>query len=273
MKILSLIFLLLVSNLFGQKKDIEYYIPLELSYFPGYDHRIPWEEKLDNDTWIGMLNYPFRHLNKADELKRKNKSLYDSLSQKVLFPRKACDSLIRDYVNRMQKIDNREFVGKEGVYRKVEKSGEIGYWRCVCIPATELINIPHKQKIKIGHVYKYFEPEEFVAKFKRFKLDSFDLEEAPYLTIFPMDINPSFPCNKATTPIEKAICRSKELSMLDRELMKNYKIALKSKGEKTKEEQRNWIAKRDNVCGNKNNEEITEILKKMYEERINELKK
>lgn len=189
---------------FGQEKKVEYFIPIEIWYNSSYTWRIPWEEPLDNQNWVKMLNYPFTHLNTVDKLMQEDKKKYDLIAQKVLFLRKSCDSLVRDYVNRSSKIDDWKKNGKEGMYMDPRRSGKNDYWRCVCIPATELINIPHKQKIKVGHVYKYFEPKEFCAKFKRWKLDSLDLAEATYFSIFPLDITPSFSCNNAFTHIEKA---------------------------------------------------------------------
>jgi len=273
MRIICFVLVLLSSfvNMQAQESKDEYFIPIELHYFPGYKYRIPFEDKFDNDTWVRMLNYPYTHLKTVNELKARNIVLYDYLSQKVLFSRKSCDSLVRDYITRMQKIDNRSFYGKEGGYKTNPINKDDLYLRCVCIPAIELVGIRHDQKIKMGHVFKYFDPEPFCSKFKRYKLDSLDLAEAPYYTIFPLDIDPSFACKMARTPIEKAICRSRELAKYDKELSVIFNLAIKKKGEIVKTNQKEWLQKRDELCRDKNNEEITKILIELYDRRIKEL--
>ena len=255
----------------AQNKDIEYFIPIKLSYFQSYKYRIPWEITLDNDTWVEMLNYPSANLHNADSLRRANPKLYERLAQKVLFPRKSCDSLVNKYVSFLTRGKGKNARKKhaEGTFHS--KSGDTLFRRCVCIPATELINIPKNQKISMGHPKKYFEPKEFIAKFKRYNLDSLDRAEFPYFTIFPMDINPSFRCDRAVTPIEKAICRNKELADLDRSLLKSYKESLKTKGDEVKSKQKEWLVERDRVCEGKNNEEITQKLIELYADRIKDL--
>ncbi len=62
----------------------------------------------------------------------------------------------------------------------------------------------------------------------------------------------SFDCGKAATAIEKLICGTNELSVLDSELQKNYEKALSSLDGSDKEslikEQRNWIKYVRNIC-------------------------
>jgi uncharacterized protein YecT (DUF1311 family) len=265
------VFILLFS-LSAIAQEEEMYVPLEISYFPGYKFRIPWEDEFDKHTWIKILTYPLTNPRQANELYVKNRELYNKLKNRMLFSRQACDSLIRDYVKRNIEIERRYQAG-EGLYYEQELSGDRLYRRCVCIPARELMDLGHGDAVVVGIPIKYIEPKDFVFKFKRYKLDSLDLAEAPYFTIFPMDIDPSFDCSKAATPVEKAICRDAELAKLDKELSQLYAKVLETQGEKVKESQRAWIVERDKQCEGKNNEEITRILKELYKSRIEELMK
>ncbi len=275
--LLACIDITIISNC--QNKD--YYIPLEITYYRVHKYRIPiakngtkyeLKDTIYDDYWIHMLNYPSTNPRQSAALRQTNKPQYDGLSQKVLFTRKGCDSLINDYVGRASKIDNWSTFGN-GAYKENKKNpNNDTYWRCVCIPANELVDIPHRQKIDMGDVYKYFKPKEFCAKFGRYGIDSLNLEEAPYYTIFPMDINPSFRCSKATTPIEKAICRNKQLAELDRELLQVYKLAFKNKGETIKTDQKQWLNEMESICKGKSNDEITTILISNYKTRIDQLR-
>jgi uncharacterized protein YecT (DUF1311 family) len=265
-------FLFLLFPIIAIAQDGEMYVPLQLSYFPGYKFRIPWEEEFDKHTWIKILTYPLTNPRQANELYVKNRELYNKLKNRMLFSRQACDSLIRDYVKRNIEIERR-YQAAEGLYYEQELSGDRLYRRCVCIPARELMDLGHGDAVVVGIPIKYIEPKDFVFKFKRYKLDSLDLAEAPYFTIFPMDIDPSFDCSKAATPVEKAICRDAELAKLDKELSQLYAKVLETQGEKVKESQRAWIVERDKQCEGKNNEEITRILKELYKSRIEELMK
>lgn len=78
----------------------------------------------------------------------------------------------------------------------------------------------------------------------------------------------SFDCNKASTFIEKAICKDAELSTLDSELMGSYKLALEKSGNPNdlKEGQKSWLKNVRNVC------QDSTCLKKVYQERISTLK-
>jgi uncharacterized protein YecT (DUF1311 family) len=253
-------------------QDNEMYVPLEIWYYPGYKFRIAWEVEFDKHSWVNILTYPLTNPRQANELYVKNRELYNKLKNRMLFSRQACDSLIRDYVKRNLEIEDRYKVS-EGLYYTQKLSGDRLYRRCVCIPARELMNLGHGDAVEMGTPIKYIDPKDFVFKFKRYKLDSLDLAEAPYFTIFPVDIDPSFDCSKAATPVEKAICRDAELAKLDKELSQLYAKVLETQGEKVKESQRAWIVERDKQCEGKNNEEITRILKELYKSRIEELMK
>lgn len=63
------------------------------------------------------------------------------------------------------------------------------------------------------------------------------------------------------------------MAELDKELLQTYKLALKTKGESIKINQKEWIIARDLACEGKNNEEITQILLEKYRTRVQELKK
>jgi len=71
----------------------------------------------------------------------------------------------------------------------------------------------------------------------------------------PADAKPhaSFPCEKAASPTEKAICGSFELAGWDRSVAEAYSQALKrnaSTQDKIRAEQEEWLRKRD-ACGDK----------------------
>ncbi|MBN8997351.1 MAG: DUF3298 domain-containing protein [Rhizobiales bacterium] len=83
---------------------------------------------------------------------------------------------------------------------------------------------------------------------------------------------PSFDCAKAGTAIEKAICGSVELARLDRGVAEAYARKLKysfEDGEKAKNqaEQRQWLADRDQKCGNGD----AACLKEVYATRLKAL--
>jgi uncharacterized protein len=73
----------------------------------------------------------------------------------------------------------------------------------------------------------------------------------------------SFDCKKAGNKIERTICQDPEISMLDEELSKAYKV-LRAKEKEVVKEQRAWLKIR-NKCGD------TACLKKIYSERVAEL--
>jgi len=58
---------------------------------------------------------------------------------------------------------------------------------------------------------------------------------------------PSFDCAKASTPVEKAICASGDLSALDKQIADEYPAAL-SIGQAKVAEQRAWLVQRDKAC-------------------------
>lgn len=269
---LIILYALITASCYSQNTE-ELYVPIKISYFPGYHNRIPWEEQMDKSTWIRILTYSLTNPSDSKTLYSSNKAEYNKRVNHLLYTRFQCDSLLREYVYKAStKVKNRHQLG-QGAYYEQEKSGDRLYWRCACLPGLEIKDLSHGDAIVVGVPIKYLEPKDFVMKFKKFKLDSLDLAEAPYYNIFPMDINPSFDCSKATTPIEKAICRDAELAGLDRALMEVYKTALKKDGENVKTRQRAWLQERTKKCEGKNNTEITKILKELYNERIKELSK
>jgi len=263
---------LLCTNLFSQNHE-EMYVPIIISYYPGNNYKIPIEDDEYKSYWVNILTFHNAYPRIAEDLFAKDKVEYRRRNNKLLFTRSECDTFVRNYVyNYTTRMSNYYKYG-EGAYYIQERSGDREYYRCVCLPAKDLMDLGHGDAAVVGVPIKYIEPKDFVFKFKRYKLDSLDLAEAPYYTIFPLDINPSFDCSKATTAVEKAICRNAELSELDRELARLYKEALKREGEKIKIRQREWIAERDKKCEGKDNEEITQTLIKMYKTRIEELKR
>lgn len=269
-----LFYLILLSiganNINGQNRNL--FVPLELSYFPGYEYRIPWEEELGSDTWIRILTYSLTNPKDSKSLFYSNKIEYTKRINKMLYTRNECDSLIVDYLSRLTSMFSYIKKYGEGAFYEQQRSGARLYRRCVCIPASEIKDLPHGDTEVVGIPIKYINPEAFVNKFKRYRLDSLDLIEAPYFSIFPLDINPSFDCSKAFTLIEKAICRNKELAILDKELSQAYKEALIQKGVVVKSQQNLWIQKRDKTCENINDyEKIISILGSLYKERIKEL--
>lgn len=270
----KVLILLMITELLSVRllaQDVEMYVPIEITYYIGYDYRIPWEIDFDNHTWVNILTFHLAYPRDAMDLMAKNKEEYKKMNSRMLYTRNECDTFIRNYVHTYTTRMKDYYQYGEGLYYIQRKSGEKDYFRCVCLPAKELMDLGHGDAVVVGVPIKYIEPKDFVMKFKRYKLDSLDLAEASYYTIFPMDINPSFDCSKASTPVEKAICRNAELAELDRELAQLYKEAIKTKGEQIKIRQREWIAERDEKCENKDNETITLILIDMYKKRIAEL--
>jgi uncharacterized protein len=91
---------------------------------------------------------------------------------------------------------------------------------------------------------------------------------------------PSFPCSKAKTPVEKAICDSEVLSKLDRDLANTYdqlKQAFVTFGQGDRkdqssnasiitEQQRDWIRFRGRSCNA--SEDIAKCIQAITEERI-----
>ncbi|GKY87093.1 hypothetical protein STA1M1_09620 [Sinisalibacter aestuarii] len=68
----------------------------------------------------------------------------------------------------------------------------------------------------------------------------------------PLSGQPSFDCGKATTPSERAICGSSDLAELDQAIARNFTSAYEGAGRDGRErllnEQRAWLAQRDD-CG------------------------
>jgi len=259
------------SDLLAQQNNGEMYVPLEIAYFPGYEYRIPWEIDFDKSTWINILTFPLIFKKESLKLYVQNKEEYNKKANRILYKREECDSLVNGYVMRSTaKYEDYHQYGT-GAYYIQENSGDRMYFRCVCIPARELMDLGHGDAVIVGIPVKYIEPKDFVFKFKRYGLDSLNLEEAPYYRIFPMDINPSFDCSKAKSVAEKTICRDSTLAALDRKLVQQFKVALKKKGEEVRNSQKAWLSMRDKECEGKTHEQLVLLLKSLYEERIQEL--
>lgn len=264
------------------QNQTKYYIPIKLVYdymgkakgwkIPTPGLKDPLKDSIYDDIYIQIITYPIAHPRKSDDLRFKNKTLYDKLSQKVLFTRKGCDSVVQNYSSAQDSEWCNIFGKEKNMLRYKEKNpNNDRYERCVCLAADALAELPHRQKVVMGRLRKYFVPKLFLEKFRHYRFDTLNLEEAPYSIIFPMDINPSFRCDKATTPIEKAICRSKELAELDMKLFKAYHSAIKNKGESIRDAQKKWVIDRDKAYEGKNNEETTAILIKKYRDRLQDL--
>ena len=83
---------------------------------------------------------------------------------------------------------------------------------------------------------------------------------------------PSFDPQKASTPIEKAICSDVVLASLDRQLAKAYNVARAKYGLDVKKTQIAWVKHRDMEGKNKSKKELIVWLTKMYKERLDSLK-
>lgn len=59
----------------------------------------------------------------------------------------------------------------------------------------------------------------------------------------------SFDCNKAGTKVEKLICSTPSLSMMDESIARLYMTALEQQGDIIKQQQRAWLKRRNNQCG------------------------
>ena len=87
-------------------------------------------------------------------------------------------------------------------------------------------------------------------------------------------IGPSFDCEKASTPVEKAICSDAQLMQQDQQLAQLYKQAKIDKTEKAKQRlvatQRQWIKNRDR-CAKSEPEHVVPCLQQQYKQRLGEL--
>jgi len=269
-KTISLILLLISMNLFSQVNN-EMFVPLRIAYYPGTSYKIPMDDDEFKDIWVRILTFHLAYPRAALNLQSKDKEAYQRLNSRLLITRSECDTFVRNYIKYYlnQREDYHQY--GTGAYYIQENSGDKMYHRCVCIPAKELMDLGHGNAISVGTPIKYIEPKDFVFKFKRYGLDSLNLEEAPYYRIFPMDINPSFDCSKAKSVAEKTICRDSTLAALDRKLVQQFKVALKKKGEEVRNSQKAWLSMRDKECEGKTHEQLVLLLKSLYEERIQEL--
>lgn len=79
----------------------------------------------------------------------------------------------------------------------------------------------------------------------------------------------SFDCTKATTKVEKLVCKNAEISTLDDELDKAYKIALSKSNAEQKQllgvDQRHWMKDIRDACKD------MDCVKLAYQNRIHEL--
>jgi uncharacterized protein (TIGR02145 family) len=80
-------------------------------------------------------------------------------------------------------------------------------------------------------------------------------------------IKPSFNCAKASTPTEKAICSDETLAELDSKMAKDYKCLSSIEKGDFKNEQKEWVKKRDK-CGAE-----VKCVETEYEERLKKFKK
>ncbi len=173
-------------------------------------------------------------------------------------------------------FQNQKLVGTQlskEIYSISFDSSQI-YYRCVCIP-TNYLSLKENYKEGLtefnlpgGYVLESQEMNKLIIN----RLDSLDLKEIPFYNLYPFDISPSFDCSKARSLAEKAICRSVELSTLDRELMDIYKKLVLLKGEKLRIEQRVWMENRDKTIEKMAYIESIEFLRELYLNRIQELK-
>ncbi len=100
-----------------------------------------------------------------------------------------------------------------------------------------------------------------------------------YTTISRAKINPSFNCDKASQPVEYAICSNENLANLDKKMALAYKAKRKSLSKpdrkNLKKEQKRWIKSRVLICNvsKSNHENIKTIscLINSYAKRISEL--
>ncbi|UBM60703.1 lysozyme inhibitor LprI family protein [Marinilongibacter aquaticus] len=274
MKKILYLLIFAISRCLGQTStDGDIYVPIKISYL-GY-YRIDWEDSLSKDIWFKIMNYRLTNPSQFGEHKPSDPEEFKRRSNQLLFTRDSCEFVVKDYVRHVtdhaKSLFQNRFVFGEGAYYVQKGSGDRIRFRCVCLPAKMIAELSHGEQPNYRGYTIFLEPKPFVETFRRFKLDSLDLAEAPYFTIFPVDINPSFDCSKAVSPVEKAICRSAQLANLDRRLAAVYRKTLVSKANKVREDQRVWIEEREKACENKSNAEVTAILMGMYRQRIEEL--
>ena len=285
------IMLLLLLGFFYCKaqvnNDSQMYVPIMIDVWDEKGGRLSWNgedgESL-KDLYFNIMKPDFinpdygRQFGKSSDL-----AGFVQWNKKLLYTRKECDSLITFFLTRLSKIvvdkkkgDMRKYyiVVNETVYYHPDyppkDTAGRSYTRCVCLPAKEIMTLRH------GSVYApdriWLEPSDFVKQFSRYQLDYLDIKEIPYLKRFPLDIDPSFDCSKATTFVEKTICRDIDLSKLDKELSEQYQIYLFKYGNSAKEGQRLWSTQREEKTLGQTHERAVQILKELYTKRILELR-
>ncbi|MDE1145002.1 MAG: lysozyme inhibitor LprI family protein [Azospirillaceae bacterium] len=92
------------------------------------------------------------------------------------------------------------------------------------------------------------------------------------ITASAAEITPSFQCEKATTEVEKLICRDQDLEWADSTMAEAYKTRLRSlsadSGRVLIQDQREWLKRRANICNDigKSKEQIYCLLD-LYQRR------
>jgi uncharacterized protein YecT (DUF1311 family) len=94
-------------------------------------------------------------------------------------------------------------------------------------------------------------------------------EQLPPLSLVPQTISPSFDCSKGVSRVEKIICATPELAVLDLALANAYRDALAKVPEKKsiiRDAQKHWLKELREPCAD------AECLKNRYEIRMYELR-
>jgi len=256
------------------KKDTAMYVPVRITGGPG---RIEWDFdeytiKNDKDLFFNVLRYKDLYSDEAGKLRKENLELYLEKNRNLLYTREECKIALERIINSSINNTDEDYFKTLGraIIRYKNRSTTI-YDRYACLPAIDIMALRHGDLM--GTAYGiWLEPSDFVKKFERFNLDSLSLEDIPYYTLFPTDIDPSFNCRKSTTITEKTICRDAELANLDRELFLLYKKI--KKNETIIQSQRNWIKNREEQIEKLDtHEERVKLIKSLYLDRIEELQK
>ena len=255
--------------------DTEMYVPVEI-FIPD-DGWISWNTpfglKSERDLWFKVMKYDMTNPREAYDLHQKDPEAYRKKNSQILFSRKECEFIVTDYVRRLsimaRDTAHRRIIIGKGIHKA--KEDNLAAYRCVCVPAKDLVEMRHGENNAYRPTF-YLDPEDFVKKFHRYGLDTLTRSELPYYTIFPKDIDPSFDCSKATTFVEKTICRDIDLSKLDKELSDLYQIYLFKYGNSAKESQRLWSTQREEKTQGQTHERAVQILKELYSKRILELR-
>ena len=103
----------------------------------------------------------------------------------------------------------------------------------------------------------------YLAKNPRLTSDEQKLGVTGLSKISDQFSGPSFKCQAAKTPIEKAICKSEVLRILDLELARAYELLRANQGPLAVTEQRQWVKRRNSSCNGANLSEdcLAEIMR------------